>query len=193
MENINMVKRIVKTYDYLNQRDIFSEECAELIFAMEDFGVRNIFAADYDALSGRYVDTNILKERGALFDEMADVYIMCWEMCMYLGEDTVDAFLASHNMLANNASTDIQRLAKIIKQISKCKRNDAVTNVKEAFEEFEDSLYDLLCSFSFLGEVSKDILDKKVTEKLTRQMARMDTDEASNDVVQGDWSKGESQ
>lgn len=193
MENINMVKRIVKTYDYLNQRDIFSEECAELIFAMEDFGIRNIPDADYDALSGRYVDTDILKERGALFDELADVYIMSWEMCMYLGEDTVDAFLVSRNMLANNASTDIQRLAKIIKQISKCKRNDSVTNVKEAFEEFEDSLYDLLCSFSFLGEVSKDILDKKVTEKLTRQMARMDTDEASNDVVQGDWSKGESQ
>lgn len=188
-----MVKRIVKTYDYLNQRDIFSEECAELIFAMEDFGIRNIPDADYDALSGRYVDTDILKERGALFDELADVYIMSWEMCMYLGEDTVDAFLVSRNMLANNASTDIQRLAKIIKQISKCKRNDSVTNVKEAFEEFEDSLYDLLCSFSFLGEVSKDILDKKVTEKLTRQMARMDTDEASNDVVQGDWSKGESQ
>ena len=193
MENINMVRRIVKTYDYLNQRDIFSEECAELIYAMEDFGVRNIFAADYDALSGRYVDTNILKERGALFDEMADVYIMCWEMCMYLGEDTVGAFVESHNMLANNASTDIQRLAKIIKQISKCKRNDSVTNVKEAFDEFEDSLYDLLCSFSCLGEVSKDILDKKVTEKLERQMARMDADGAPNDIVQEDWSKGESQ
>ena len=183
MENIDKVKRIVKTYDYLNQRDIFSEECAELIYAMEDFGVRNIFAADYDALSGRYVDTNILKERGALFDEMADVYIMCWEMCMYLGEDTVGAFVESHNMLANNASTDIQRLAKIIKQISKCKRNDSVTNVKEAFDEFEDSLYDLLCSFSCLGEVSKDILDKKVTEKLERQMARMDADGAPDDIV----------
>ena len=193
MENINMVRRIVKTYDYLNQRDIFSEECAELIYAMEDFNIRNVFAADYDALSGEHVDTNILKERGMLFDELADVYIMCWEICMYLGEDTIDAFLASHNMLANNASTDIQRLAKIIKQISKCKRNDSVTNVKEAFDEFEDSLYDLLCSFSFLGEVSKDILDKKVTEKLERQMARMDADEKHDDIVQEDWTKGESQ
>lgn len=192
MENINMVKRIVKTYDYLNQRDIFSEECAELIFAMEDFGIRNIPDADYDSLSGRYVDTDILKERGMLFDELADVYIMCWEMCMYLGEDTVVAFLESHNMISNNAATDIQRLAKIIKQISKCKRNDEVTNVKEAFEEFEKALYDLLCSFSFLGEVSKDVLDKKVTEKLTRQMIRMDGDEAPDNIVQGDWSKGES-
>ena len=193
MENINMVKRIVKSYDYLNQRDIFSEECAELIFAMEDFNIRNIADADYDALSGRYVDTDILKERGMLFDELADVYIMCWEMCMYLGEDTVDAFLASHNMLANNAATDIQRLAKIIKHISKCKRNDSVTNVKEAFEEFEDSLYDLLCSFSFLGEVSKDILDKKVTEKLTRQMIRMDADGTPCAIVKAEWEKGESQ
>lgn len=193
MENIDMVKRIVKSYDYLSQRDIFSEECAELIYAMEDFNIRNIFAADYDSLSGSYVDTNILKERGALFDELADVYIMCWEMCMYLGEDTVDAFLASHNMLANNAATDIQRLAKIIKQISKCKRNDSVTNVKEAFEEFEDSLYDLLCSFSFLGEVSKDILDKKVSEKLTRQMIRMDADGTPSAIVEAAWEKGESQ
>ena len=114
-------------------------------------------------------------------------------MCMYLGEDTVDAFLASHNMLANNAATDIQRLAKIIKHISKCKRNDSVTNVKEAFEEFEDSLYDLLCSFSFLGEVSKDILDKKVTEKLTRQMIRMDADGTPCAIVKAEWEKGESQ
>ena len=116
-----MVKRIVKTYDYINQRDIFSEECAELIFAMEDFNIRRIADADYDTLSGRYVDTDTLKERGMLFDELADVYIMCWEMCMYLGEDTVGAFIESHNMIANNVSTDIQRLAKIIKQISKCK------------------------------------------------------------------------
>ena len=188
-----MVKRIVKTYDYLNQRDIFSEECAELIFAMEDFNIRNIADADYDAINGRYVDTDTLKERGALVDELADVYIMCWEMCMYLGEDTIDAFLVSHNMIANNAATDIQRLAKIIKHISKCKRNDSVTNVKEAFEEFENSLYDLLCSFSFLGEVSKAILDKKVTEKLTRQMIRMDADVTPCAIVEAAWEKGESQ
>ena len=193
MENFNMVKRIVKTYDYLNQRDIFSEECAELIFAMEDFNIRNIADADYDAISGRHVDTDILKERGALVDELADVYIMCWEMCMYLGEDTIDAFLVSHNMIANNAATDIQRLAKIIKHISKCKRNDSVTNVKEAFEEFENSLYDLLCSFSFLGEVSKAILDKKVNEKLTRQMIRMDADGTPCAIVEAAWEKGESQ
>lgn len=176
MENLEMIKRIVKSYDYLSQRDIFSEECAEMIFAMEEFDVKTLSEADYDSLSGRYVDTDILDEFSDFYDEVADLYICCTAMCMYLGDDSIEQFITNRVNLSTRKvdSNDIQKLAVIIKQVSKCKRNDSVTNIKEAFERFEEALYDICCSIYDLGQVSKDMIKIKAADKLRAQMKRMD-------------------
>lgn len=71
-----MMNKIVSTYSFEHQREIFVEECAEAVQA-----VQKLKRSDVEDVPDR------LQE---LCSEVADVLIMAEQMRMYLGADMVD-------------------------------------------------------------------------------------------------------
>lgn len=73
------LETIVSSYTYVQQREIFIEECAEAIQAVQK--VKRAVYVD----SKRYA-----KATDELVSEVADVLIMAQQMRLYLGADKVD-------------------------------------------------------------------------------------------------------
>ena len=75
----NMIKIIMSSYGYEQQREIFVEECAEAIQAVQK--------------CKRATTDNYTERRGNLKEEVADVLIMAEQMRQYIGAKDIDKII----------------------------------------------------------------------------------------------------
>lgn len=80
MDNIEKIEIIMETYSFEQQREMFVEECAEAIQA-----VQKLKRSDH---------TNYIERTDNLREEVADVLIMAEQMRRYVGADKVDEIIS---------------------------------------------------------------------------------------------------
>lgn len=89
-----MIEKIIAAYEFENQQEIFVEECAEAIQAVQKFK-----RAGGNEGGGCY-------EFEHLVEEVADVYIMAEQMKRYIGTDCVN------KVITEKLERQIERIRK---------------------------------------------------------------------------------
>lgn len=180
-ELLEKVKYLTQNCAFPVKRDIFVEELAELL------EVTN---------SPRLCITKWSSEK--VLEEFADVYLMLWQMVIYLGEDDIEDYICNYEHFGEMkyeivSMTFLQKAMHAIWTISKMRRDP---NIPKNFVEFRGVIY-LLCDHIQANMVNlrlqkaNDILTKIreiVVYKVERQMKRIEEEMApeiycKNDVV----------
>lgn len=125
------MKYLTQNYAFPVKRDILVEELAELL---EVTNSPNLYISKWSS--------------DKIIEEFADVYLMLWQMCIYLGDDTVEsyifnyehseeghAFLATYN---EETMTFLQKAMNAIWIVSKMRRDP---NIPQNFVSFRGVIY----------------------------------------------------
>lgn len=123
------IKYLTKNCAFPVKRDILVEELSELL------EVTN---------SSRLYVSKWSSEK--ILEEFSDVYLMLWQMCIYLGDDTIEDYIYNFDMSANNFNetkemTFLQKAMHTIWVISKMRRDP---NIPQNFVAFRGVIW-LLC------------------------------------------------
>lgn len=129
-ELLEKVKYLTKNCAFPVKRDILVEELAELL------EVTN---------SPRLYISKWSSEK--VLEEFADVYLMLWQMVIYLGDDTIEDYIYNFDITANDYSnikemTFLQKAMHAIWTISKMRRDP---NIPKNFMEFRGIIW-ILCN-----------------------------------------------
>lgn len=166
-ELLEKVKYLTKNCAFPVKRDILVEELAELL------EVTN---------SPRLYISKWSSEK--VLEEFADVYLMVWQMVIYLGDDTIEDYICNYKfsdeIKYDTASmTFLQKAMHAIWTISKMRRDP---NIPKNFVEFRGVVY-LLCDHvqtnmtNLKLQKANDIIAKireVVIYKVERQMKRIE-------------------
>lgn len=166
-ELLEKVKYLTQHCAFPVKRDILVEELAELL------EVTN---------SPRLYISKWSSEK--VLEEFADVYLMLWQMVIYLGEDDIEDYISNYEHFGEMAydvssMTFLQKAMHAIWTISKMRRDP---NIPKNFMEFRGIIY-LLCDHVQTNIVNlnlqkaNDILAKIrdiVVYKVERQMKRVE-------------------
>lgn len=166
-ELLEKVKYLTQHCAFPIKRDILVEELAELL------EVTN---------SPRLYISKWSSEK--VLEEFADVYLMLWQMVIYLGEDSIEDYICNYEHFGEMAydvssMTFLQKAMHAIWTISKMRRDP---NIPKNFVEFRGVIY-LLCDHVQTNMVNlrlqkaNDILAKIreiVVYKVERQMKRIE-------------------
>lgn len=165
-ELLEKVKYLTKHCAFPVKRDILVEELAELL------EVTN---------SPRLYISKRSSEK--VLEEFADVYLMLWQMVIYLGEDEIEDYICNYEHFGEMkyeiaSMTFLQKAMHAIWTISKMRRDP---NIPKNFVEFRGVIY-LLCEHirtnieNLVIQKADDVL-KKIREiveyKVERQMKRI--------------------
>ena len=159
MTNLEKIKEFCKMKDFRHQRDILSEEASEMIMILSALNVRYY---------SHFTNKPTL-ECYAWIDSLADLEICLTQMAIYCGEASLEKYIYHFgesipphvdSMMATK--DDIYLLAYLSKMISKARRNDSVTDVAKAFENFKIALYFTIKRF--LDDARESLLAKGLTE-----------------------------
>lgn len=166
-ELLAKVKYLTQHCAFPVKRDILVEELAELL------EVTN---------SPRLYISKWSSEK--VLEEFADVYLMLWQMVIYLGDDTIEDYIYNFDITANDYSnikemTFLQKAMHAIWTISKMRRDP---NIPKNFMEFRGIIY-LLCDHiqtnmeNLRLQKANDIIAKIreiVVYKVERQIKRIE-------------------
>lgn len=166
-ELLEKVKYLTKNCAFPVKRDILVEELSELL------EVTN---------STRLYISKRSSEK--VLEEFADVYLMLWQMVIYLGEDEIEDYVCNYEYFGEMkyeiaSMTFLQKAMHAIWTISKMKRDP---NIPKNFMEFRGIIY-LLCDHvqnnmeNLRLQKANDILAKIreiVIYKVERQMKRIE-------------------
>lgn len=166
-ELLEKVKYLTKNCAFPVKRDILVEELSELL------EVTN---------STRLYISKRSSEK--VLEEFADVYLMLWQMVIYLGEDEIEDYVCNYEHFGEMkyeiaSMTFLQKAMHAIWTISKMKRDP---NIPKNFMEFRGIIY-LLCDHvqnnmeNLRLQKANDILAKIreiVIYKVERQMKRIE-------------------
>ena len=165
------VKYLTQHCAFPVKRDILVEELAELL------EVTN---------SPRLYISKWSSEK--ILEEFADVYLMLWQMVIYLGDDTIEDYIYNFDITANDYSnikemTFLQKAMHAIWTISKMRRDP---NIPQNFVAFRGIIW-ILCNHiqdnidNLKSTKSNDILAKirEIVEyKVERQIKRIEEEMA---------------
>lgn len=165
------VKWLTQNCSFLVKRDILVEELAELL---------------NETNSPRLHINKWSNDK--IIEEFSDVYLMLWQICIYLGEDTIEDYIVNYEdkesmVFSKESMTFLQKATQAIWLISKIRREqDVVKN----FYEFRaviyllvDHIYDNLIDLN--NTKSNNILKKireTVIAKVLRQEKRIESEKA---------------
>lgn len=166
-ELLAKVKYLTQHCAFPVKRDILVEELAELL------EVTN---------SPRLYISKWSSEK--VLEEFADVYLMLWQMVIYLGDDTIEDYIYNFDITANDYSnikemTFLQKAMHAIWTISKMRRDP---NIPQNFVAFRGIIY-LLCDHiqtnmeNLRLQKANDILAKIrefIVYKVERQIKRIE-------------------
>lgn len=166
-ELLAKVKYLTQHCAFPVKRDILVEELAELL------EVTN---------SPRLYISKWSSEK--ILEEFADVYLMLWQMVIYLGEDNIEDYISNYEHFGEMAydvssMTFLQKAMHAIWTISKIRRDP---NIPKNFMEFRGIIY-LLCEHvqtnmtNLKLQQANDIIAKIkeiVVYKVERQMRRIE-------------------
>lgn len=170
-ELLAKVKYLTKNCAFPVKRDILVEELAELL------EVTN---------SPRLYISKWSSEK--VLEEFADVYLMLWQMVIYLGDDTIEDYIYNFDITANNYGnikemTFLQKAMHAIWTISKMRRDP---NIPQNFVAFRGIIW-ILCNHmqdnidNLKSTKANDILAKIreiVVYKVERQIKRIEEERA---------------
>lgn len=167
MELLEKVKYLTKNCAFPVKRDILVEELAELLEATN---------------SPRLCISKFSSEK--VLEEFSDVYLMLWQMVIYLGEDDVEDYICNYEHFGEMkyeivSMTFLQKAMHAIWTISKMRRDP---NIPKNFVEFRGVIY-LLCDHiqtnmeNLRLQKANDVLAKIreiVVYKVERQIKRIE-------------------
>lgn len=170
-ELLTKVKYLTQHCAFPVKRDILVEELAELL------EVTN---------SPRLYISKWSSEK--VLEEFADVYLMLWQMVIYLGEDNIEDYISNYEHFGEMkydtvSMTFLQKAMHAIWTISKMRRDP---NIPKNFVEFRGIIY-LLCDHIQTNmtnlnlQQANDVLAKIreiVVYKVERQMKRIEEERA---------------
>lgn len=170
-ELLEKVKYLTKHCAFPVKRDILVEELAELL------EVTN---------SPRLYISKWSSEK--VLEEFSDVYLMLWQMVIYLGDDTIEDYIYNFDITANDYSnikemTFLQKAMHAIWTISKMRRDP---NIPQNFVAFRGIIW-ILCNHiqdnidNLKSTKANDIIAKIrdiIVYKVERQMKRIEEEMA---------------
>ena len=123
-----------------------------------------------------------------VLEEFADVYLMLWQMVIYLGDDTIEDYISNYEHFGEMkydtiSMTFLQKAMHAIRTLSKMRRDP---NIPKNFVEFRGIIY-LLCDHIQTNmtnlnlQQANDVLAKIreiVVYKVERQMKRIEEEKA---------------
>lgn len=165
----NKVKTMVESCSFLIKRDILVEELAELLEVIN---------------SPRLYINKWSNEK--VIEEFADVYLMTWQMCMYLGEESIEDFIDNyddiHNLQYKRVEmTFLQKAMHVIWVVSKMRRESYTNKNTKNYTEFRaaifllaDHLYTNMNNLhSTMSDETVDKIFEVINFKADRQLERI--------------------
>jgi len=169
-ELTNKVKTMVENCSFLVKRDILVEELAELV---EVINSPRLYI-------NKWSNDKVL-------EEFTDVYLMTWQMCMYLGDDSIEEYISNyddiHNLQYKRVEmTFLQKAMHVIWTISKLKRDTFEKRGSLNYTEFRASIFlladHLNTNMNNLRSTKADEVIAKIHDilvyKVDRQLARIE-------------------
>lgn len=129
MELTNKVKVMVENCSFLIKRDILVEELAELLEVVN---------------SPRLYISKWSSEK--ILEEFADVYLMTWQMCLYLGEENIEQFVANYENVSQFQykrveMTFLQKAMHCIWVVSKMRRESYTNKNVKNYTDFRAAIF----------------------------------------------------
>lgn len=138
MTSTDKIREFCTTRDFRHQRDILTEQSSEMIMCLSSLG------CNYYSMFSKKPTV----ECYAWFYSLIDLEILLTEMAIYCGEENIEKYVyhyskgVTHMQEASMQNkNDIFILANLNKAISKARRNDQVSNIKNSYEGFRLALY----------------------------------------------------
>lgn len=165
----NKVKTMVESCSFLIKRDILVEELAELLEVIN---------------SPRLYINKWSNDK--VIEEFADVYLMTWQMCMYLGEEDIESFIDNyddiHNLQYKRVELSfLQKAMHCIWVVSKMRRESYTNKNTKNYTEFRAAIFlladHLQTNMNNLHSTKSDETVDKIFDvikfKVDRQLARI--------------------
>ena len=169
-ELTNKVKTMVENCSFLVKRDILVEELAELLEVVN---------------SPRLYISKWSNEK--ILEEFADVYLMTWQICLYLGEEDIEEYISNYDDIFNLQYkrvewTFLQKSMHLIWVVSKMRRESYSNKNTKNYTEFRAAIFLLADHLqtnmnNLHSTMSDEVIDKIrgiIEYKVERQLKRIE-------------------